>query len=1349
MVSAGALFFVIQASAAPVAVSCTGTSGTPTAIDGTLYLTTDDVTFSGSGWCEITGAMNVASVTVDSGVTLTHPAVNTTGLDITASGSFTLNGNIDASDKGYAGGDGSTADGGGTGGGAGASWTGVTQAGGGAGHGGAGGASATKAAGAAYGDSGNPTNLGSGGGRSVRWSGAPVYGYGGAGGGLVVINATSSVAINGSIIVDGGAGLDENSLSSGGGGSGGTVNIVTDAFSGTGGSISADGGSATVVTDTGGGGGGGLVFVGYVTDTSDFLSGLTSANTTVKGSGYADGSDGVFTATVYTVPTAPTFSAPVNNTYQNSVNPTLTGSTYSDNGSGHLTTDWVVSADSGFSTSEWSKTTSSASESIVVNTTNGTFAGALTGETALASYTTYYARARYTNAAGNSSWSSTLTFTTAFTGTPSTQTWAFDTSGNYTMNATNVEVAGGNGQLVDLGGSTYAVSNGPDSTTKRRPIAVTNNVATVFTNHQVKLEVTYDADMQADFDDIRFTTSDGVTEIDYWIESKTDSATADVWVEIPSLASLADTDIFIYYGNAGLSSESSITNTFVFGDDFDDGSIDQVKWGGTQTNFTESSGYLNGGNTSYRILSNDSFTGNYVLETRHYVTTDQSHIAAGFWGSTTNGYTMNFLTTERPHVRSDSTWDVGAWAYMNNWIDITVTAIGASSDIVMYNEGTLATHTMTNSNGGLSSEYVAFGTRHDDADTGLTYNANWDWVFVREYASTEPTVAIVNDANSPEVSVAGYSGINIIPASGGSHPYADSLYTFAATLSAGSADTVVYQIGFDAAQDGTVDGWYYHDGTNWTLASVDSTDNDTATVVNTYLPSFIGDAGAGDIYFKAFLVSDGSQFVGLDSITLEYNANPTTSTIGAQTYSEDVDVIGSFDLDDYFTDVGDTLTYSIIDTPESSLLTATVNGDGTVDIALVADQNGSDTIQFRATDQAGANVNSNSVAITVNAVNDVPSFTKGADPSTVTNTTSQTISGWATGMSKGPSNESGQTLSFNVSNDNNALFSVQPDVDEASGDLTFTPAAASGSVTVTVSLADDGGTANGGVDESAQQTFTFMILAAPSGGGVPTPATGPAATVTTSMVLTPNGGEHLSGNSAFTITWLASGDNLATISIYSSTDNGQTYTLIASGEANDGSYVWTTPNISTSQARVRVDAVTASGGTLISDASNGSFSISSVTVVPEPETSEPELVGPVLAQMTSPEGEILDIREGSLFRGVELSGVYQVMNGTRYVFPNEETFFTHYADFSGVQQVNDDQLRELPSGGRMIMATGSLIKVQSDNRVFVVQEDGLIRHIPDEPTAIAMYGTSWASLVHDVSVVFWFDYTVGDSLPMI
>ncbi|MBT6254356.1 Ig-like domain-containing protein [Candidatus Uhrbacteria bacterium] len=283
-----------------------------------------------------------------------------------------------------------------------------------------------------------------------------------------------------------------------------------------------------------------------------------------------------------------------------------------------------------------------------------------------------------------------------------------------------------------------------------------------------------------------------------------------------------------------------------------------------------------------------------------------------------------------------------------------------------------------------------------------------------------------------------------------------------------------------------------------------------------------------------------------------------------------------------------------------------------------------------------------------------------------------------------------------------------------------------------------------GVVSGMNDPFTFTIAAEVS-GGTPTPGTGPAAVVTTAMMITPNGAEILQGNQAYSITWLASGDNLDSISIYYSSDNGHSYGLIAGDEPNDGSYTWTVPNETIATAKIRVDAVTSSGGVLIDDESNASFSItaSDIVIPPEPETAEPELTGPVLAEMTAPAGEVLDIREGSLFRGVELSGVYLVKDGTRYVFPSEAVFLSRYADFSGVVQVDDDQLRELPFGGRMTMAEGSLIKIQSDNRVYVVLDDiGTITHIPDEETAISTYGADWAQLVHDISVVFWFDYTL-------
>ncbi|MDO8392323.1 MAG: Ig-like domain-containing protein, partial [Actinomycetota bacterium] len=54
------------------------------------------------------------------------------------------------------------------------------------------------------------------------------------------------------------------------------------------------------------------------------------------------------------------------------------------------------------------------------------------------------------------------------------------------------------------------------------------------------------------------------------------------------------------------------------------------------------------------------------------------------------------------------------------------------------------------------------------------------------------------------------------------------------------------------------------------------------------------------------------------------------------------------------------------------------------------------------------------VSVTVACVNDVPSFTKGADESVLEDAGAQTVSGWATGVSAGAANESAQTLTFEV-----------------------------------------------------------------------------------------------------------------------------------------------------------------------------------------------------------------------------------------------------------------------------------------------------------------------------------------------
>lgn len=109
--------------------------------------------------------------------------------------------------------------------------------------------------------------------------------------------------------------------------------------------------------------------------------------------------------------------------------------------------------------------------------------------------------------------------------------------------------------------------------TKRKRITITGSTAGAQTNFQMKVDVVYDGNMQADFDDLRFTSSDGTTLINFWLESKTNSDSAVVWVKVPSIpASPSTIDIYMYYGNSSAVSASDGANTFIFFENFESGS---------------------------------------------------------------------------------------------------------------------------------------------------------------------------------------------------------------------------------------------------------------------------------------------------------------------------------------------------------------------------------------------------------------------------------------------------------------------------------------------------------------------------------------------------------------------------------------------------------------------------------------------------------------------------------------------------------------------------------------------------------------------------------------------------------
>ncbi len=97
----------------------------------------------------------------------------------------------------------------------------------------------------------------------------------------------------------------------------------------------------------------------------------------------------------------------------------------------------------------------------------------------------------------------------------------------------------------------------------------------------------------------------------------------------------------------------------------------------------------------------------------------------------------------------------------------------------------------------------------------------------------------------------------------------------------------------------------------------------------------------------------------------------------------------------------------------------------------------------------------------------------------------------------------------------------------------------------------------------------------------------------------------------------------------------------------------------------------------------------------------------------------------------------------RYVFPTESVYNSWYKDFSSIQNASDDQLALLPFGGSVTMKPGSLIKIQTDPKVYAISHYGVLHWITSEELAQQLYGDNWNKSVTDVPEAFFTDYKRG------
>ncbi|HPS70411.1 MAG TPA: tandem-95 repeat protein, partial [Candidatus Cryosericum sp.] len=508
------------------------------------------------------------------------------------------------------------------------------------------------------------------------------------------------------------------------------------------------------------------------------------------------------------------------------------------------------------------------------------------------------------------------------------------------------------------------------------------------------------------------------------------------------------------------------------------------------------------------------------------IATTASHGTAGVGSSTgvvSYAPTADWNGTDTFVVRASDAWGGTA----STTVTVTVTpVVDIAPDAVTTNEDTAITfNAITGTNGASSDNFenpsrcisaVTQGSHSVTvtflADGTITYTPVADWngtdsftytvtspAGITETATVTVTVTPVNDApaavvpgtsvttnEDTQVSVSGVSvtDVDVNEATSPNNTVRSTLTVSHGTLSLSKLTGLTFSVG-----DGTADATMTFNGT--------LTDVNAALATLSYLPDKDYNSNWGSESCTV-AVSDlghtGSGGVLTDSKSVPITVTPVNDvpsfTKGAdQTVLEDC---GSQTVSNWATNIsagpadeaGQTLTFtaSASNTALFSVQPA-ITSAGTLTYTPAADANGSATITVTLKDNGGtANGGvdtsvSQTFTITVTAVNDVPSFTKGADQTVLEDCGSQTVSTWATTISAGPNNEASQSLTFHVSNDNNALFSVQPAI-TSTGTLTYTPAAdANGSATVTVYLQDSGGTANGGVDTSVSQTFTITVTA--------------------------------------------------------------------------------------------------------------------------------------------------------------------------------------------------------------------------------------------------------------------------------
>jgi len=280
--------------------------------------------------------------------------------------------------------------------------------------------------------------------------------------------------------------------------------------------------------------------------------------------------------------------------------------------------------------------------------------------------------------------------------------------------------------------------------------------------------------------DVRFTTSDGLTSIPFYIESWTPSTSASIWVRVPSV-SAGTTTIYMYYGNSSATSASNGSATFKFFDDFGQSTLDLTKWnkvGSPTVSIVQDNGNnvlssIGGQFHFVYIASIDQSFTNFICELKVKMTYDVNNACTpeiAFRFTNTSNLYMSMLRGEGLSGGGGPNGDLflrkyyGGTGYINAMAGYNYIAnqyykykiIANGNAISLYlNEALLLNP--ANAGGDVLNGGIGLGNYGDNS-----HAVYYDDVRVRSYASVEPTSATGSEQNQYPPLTIGHTKTDIL-----------------------------------------------------------------------------------------------------------------------------------------------------------------------------------------------------------------------------------------------------------------------------------------------------------------------------------------------------------------------------------------------------------------------------------------------------------------------------------------------------------------------------------------------------------------------------------------------------------